>query len=317
MPFEKALARAAPVLMLGIPLLVSGQLASGRPLASASRCPVFPKSNQWNLPVNRLPVAAQLGCARALDRRRRAVTRGLRLGPLGRWSDRHPLHHSVRPSAQGACELRLRRRVRQGPVPDPAAMCRSRAAASPMATATRSSSTAATAASTSSTTSNPGPVAAGTRAQARSGTCARTTCGRGHGHRPMPPACRSSPASPAMPRCAAAPSTTRSASPCRARARRSSIPPGTSPRATPTPTSPPWASASGSRRASTSRTSPGSRASCSGRSRSTGRWWPTTARRGIISGAPNRHWNNDDLHSLSRLRGSDFEAVDTSSLPRR
>ena len=34
-----------------------------------------------------------------------------------------------------------------------------------------------------------------------------------------------------------------------------------------------------------------------------------------VSGAPNRHWNNDDLHSLGRLTGADFEVVYTSSLP--
>jgi hypothetical protein len=34
-----------------------------------------------------------------------------------------------------------------------------------------------------------------------------------------------------------------------------------------------------------------------------------------ISGAPNRHWNNDDLHTLSRVTGADLEVVDTSSLP--
>jgi hypothetical protein len=34
-----------------------------------------------------------------------------------------------------------------------------------------------------------------------------------------------------------------------------------------------------------------------------------------ISGAPDRHWNNDTLHELGRLTGSDFEVVDTSSLP--
>jgi hypothetical protein len=34
-----------------------------------------------------------------------------------------------------------------------------------------------------------------------------------------------------------------------------------------------------------------------------------------ISGAPAAGWNNDDLHSLGRLNGSDFEVVDTSSLP--
>ena len=35
----------------------------------------------------------------------------------------------------------------------------------------------------------------------------------------------------------------------------------------------------------------------------------------FISGAPDRHWSNDQLHSLGRLHGSDFEVVDTSSLP--
>jgi hypothetical protein len=34
-----------------------------------------------------------------------------------------------------------------------------------------------------------------------------------------------------------------------------------------------------------------------------------------VSGAPNKHWSNDDLHSLGRLTGADFEVVDTSSLP--
>jgi hypothetical protein len=33
-----------------------------------------------------------------------------------------------------------------------------------------------------------------------------------------------------------------------------------------------------------------------------------------ISGAPDNRWNNDDLHSLGSLTGSDFEAVDESSL---
>jgi hypothetical protein len=38
-----------------------------------------------------------------------------------------------------------------------------------------------------------------------------------------------------------------------------------------------------------------------------------------VSGAPNRGWNNDDLHSFGRVKGSDFEFVDTSGLrrPRR
>jgi hypothetical protein len=35
-----------------------------------------------------------------------------------------------------------------------------------------------------------------------------------------------------------------------------------------------------------------------------------------ISGAPSPRWDNDDLRSLRRLRGSDFEVVDTSGIPR-
>jgi hypothetical protein len=35
-----------------------------------------------------------------------------------------------------------------------------------------------------------------------------------------------------------------------------------------------------------------------------------------FSGAPDRRWDNDDLHTLGRLKGSDFEVVDTTSLPR-
>jgi hypothetical protein len=34
-----------------------------------------------------------------------------------------------------------------------------------------------------------------------------------------------------------------------------------------------------------------------------------------ISGAPSPRWSNDDLHTLGRITGSDFEVVDTSSLP--
>jgi hypothetical protein len=35
-----------------------------------------------------------------------------------------------------------------------------------------------------------------------------------------------------------------------------------------------------------------------------------------ITGAPNKGWGNDDLHTLGRVKGSDFEVVDTSKLPR-
>jgi hypothetical protein len=35
-----------------------------------------------------------------------------------------------------------------------------------------------------------------------------------------------------------------------------------------------------------------------------------------VSGAPNRRWSNDDLHSLGQIKGSDFEFVDTRGLGR-
>lgn len=35
-----------------------------------------------------------------------------------------------------------------------------------------------------------------------------------------------------------------------------------------------------------------------------------------VTGAPSSGWNDDDLHSLHRVRGSEFEVVDTRSLPR-
>jgi hypothetical protein len=34
-----------------------------------------------------------------------------------------------------------------------------------------------------------------------------------------------------------------------------------------------------------------------------------------ISGAPDPRWSNDDLHTIGRITGADFEVVDTSSLP--
>jgi len=34
----------------------------------------------------------------------------------------------------------------------------------------------------------------------------------------------------------------------------------------------------------------------------------------FISGVPDEHWDNDVLHELHRVHGSDFQAVDQSSL---
>jgi hypothetical protein len=35
-----------------------------------------------------------------------------------------------------------------------------------------------------------------------------------------------------------------------------------------------------------------------------------------VTGAPSPGWSNDDLHSLGRVHGSDFEVVDASALGR-
>ena len=53
---RRAIALAASAAVAG-GVLAGGHFASGRDAASAASCPVFPKSNQWNLPVDRLPVA--------------------------------------------------------------------------------------------------------------------------------------------------------------------------------------------------------------------------------------------------------------------
>ena len=34
----------------------------------------------------------------------------------------------------------------------------------------------------------------------------------------------------------------------------------------------------------------------------------------FISGTPDKRWNNDDLHALGEIPGSDFEVIDESSL---
>ena len=35
-----------------------------------------------------------------------------------------------------------------------------------------------------------------------------------------------------------------------------------------------------------------------------------------VTGAPDPRWDNDDLHTLGRVTGADFEVVDTSRLRR-
>ncbi len=53
----KPIAAAAALAILAAAGLAGSQLAAGHSLAGAPHCPVFPRSNQWNLPVDKLPVA--------------------------------------------------------------------------------------------------------------------------------------------------------------------------------------------------------------------------------------------------------------------
>ena len=96
----------------------------------------------------------ELGADHRVDRPRPATARRLRLGPLGRRPDRHPVHRRRRrPDAEVARRFDYADESRQGPVPDPEERRTSRAAAARTATGTRSSSTATPASSTSSTRS--------------------------------------------------------------------------------------------------------------------------------------------------------------------
>ena len=90
-------------------------------------CPVFPASDAWNRDVSRDPVDPRSDEYVALDRRRRRRAPGLRLGPLREL--RAPDHDRGSRDAGARRALhRLRRRVRQGPVSDPARRRGSRAA---------------------------------------------------------------------------------------------------------------------------------------------------------------------------------------------
>src|SRR5439155_211644 len=51
-----------------------------------------------------------------------------------------------------------------------------------------------------------------------------------------------------------------------------------------------------------------------GLTRSGGRWHAWAGANWYISGAPSPGWSNDQLHTLGRVKGSDFEVVDASSL---
>ena len=81
-------------------------------------CPVFPATSVWNAPVNTLPVAANSAAIIAAIGDSRCARR-LRLGALRRLAHRDPVRRRARQDdAEVTRHVRLRRRERQGPVPD-------------------------------------------------------------------------------------------------------------------------------------------------------------------------------------------------------
>ena len=145
-------------------------------------------------PAGRLAAGrGELGRDRPLDRRERGRARRLRLGALGRRADRDPDHGRRHEAAQDA------RLASSTPTSPTAARTRSRASVkieggrSSTATGTRSSSTARCVPALRALRPATPKAAAGRRALARSGACARTSCVPRAGRRPTPPACRSCP----------------------------------------------------------------------------------------------------------------------------
>ena len=179
-------------------------------------CPIFPASNPWNATVDKLPVAANSAAMIASIGPAAPVHADFGSGlydgqPIG-------IPYNVVSGVAGevARRVRVRRRERQGPVSDsgaaedrgrigPSHPDRRRRDACRLYELVRRAE---------------GRSAAGTRGPARSGTCARTHCGRPAGRRPTRRGCRSSPAS----RATASPHRPRAAVHGRsARAARSSI----------------------------------------------------------------------------------------------
>ena len=235
-------ARLAPLLAV---FALAG--AGGAAQPQLGGCPVFPASSVWNQPVDRLPVAkdsATLIRSIGLDSLR---ARRLRLGALRRAEDRHPLRRrlGIDRRRRSSASVRLRRRVRPGAVPDPGERAdrgrpEPRRRRPPRADRRPRHLHALRA-----VRAAPLAAAAGQRARARSGACARTSCGRPRGPRPTRRAADPPRASPATTRSPPERSTTRSASRRPRRGAPSSIRRGTRRATRPTRRCRRWACASG------------------------------------------------------------------------
>ena len=278
-------------------------------------CPLLPADNIWNARVDALPLDRELRGLRQRHRRRRHRARRLRLGHCGTAARSASPSSSV-PGSQAPVPIHFAYGGESDPGPYPGARPtrRSRAAAPATATATCWWSTGTTAGSTSSTAPSRKATARGTPARAPSTTCAPTTCGPPAGPRPTPPACRSCPGWCATTRSPPARSPTPSASP-RPQTRQAYVWPA---RHYASSSSDPSLPPMGQR----FRLKAGF--DISGYSGPVQVILAAMKRYGIIladngaawyiSGAPDERWDNDMLHELDNIRGSDFEAVNCSGL---
>ena len=283
-------------------------------LPKAAGCPILPKSNHFNQRVDTLPRAgnsdtlvASIGKDDELHADFGSGTYDG--GPIG-------IPYTVVSKTQKKVPVtfEIADESDRGPYPIPR-NAPIEGGAAPTATATCSSSTATAAGSTSSSTPGRETAArAGPPAPGPSSTCAPTSCGRRAGHRPMPPGCRSCPAWRATPTSPRARSTTRCASPP-SRTRRAYVYPARHYASDDSDAALPPMGLRVRLKANVSLDGLGRQAKVIARALK--RYGALLADNGspwFFSGAPDRRWDNDDLHTLDRITGSDFEVVDTTSL---
>ena len=287
-----------------------GAGSPGSPLPQAPGCPVFPRDNPWNQRVDRLPVARD---SAALIRSIGADT-GLHpdfgSGHVGGRADRDPDHGRRPGAAEGARLVRVRGRERQGPVSDPGErgdrgrQRPSRADRRPRhlhalralcARADRAGGWHAGSGAIWSLRSNRLRPAGWTSRRRR---------------RPADPAR----ASRATTRSPAGASTTRSASRPSARGAPTSTRRATTRATRPTRACRRWACACGCGRATRSRGFPPQARVVLEALKRYGMILADNGSSLYVTGAPDPRWDNDDLHTLGRVTGADFEVVDTSGL---
>ena len=193
-----------PLVCVAAALVLGGATARALPVPGAPHCTIFPANNAVE-PARRLAAGRRrLGAADRVDRALHRAAPRLRLRPLRRRADRHPVRRRLEVDAAVARHVRLRRRVGQGPVSDPedgAHRGRQRVVGRPARAPDRQGRVPALRAVRA--LPEAGRRLEG-RARARSGACARTSCGRQAGRPPTRRACRSSRGSRATTRSRAA-----------------------------------------------------------------------------------------------------------------